>query len=134
MAKEELDSFFLENPKLSKNTQKTYALAYNKIVDLLNVDTLNDVPQKDIIQMVKKIDNPNSRVMLINISMNIKKHFENRTDLLNIERERIKRQINENKNNKKEEKKDNLPTRKDLERYLNDLYLDEEYRDRKSVV
>jgi hypothetical protein len=128
MAKEELDSFFLENPKLSKNTQKTYALAYNKIVDLLNVDTLNDVPQKDIIQMVKKIDNPNSRVMLINISMNIKKHFENRTDLLNIERERIKRQINENKNNKKEEKKDNLPTRKDLERYLNDLYLDEEYR------
>jgi hypothetical protein len=106
MAKEELDSFFLENPKLSKNTQKTYALAYNKIVDLLNVDTLNDVPQKDIIQMVKKIDNPNSRVMLINISMNIKKHFENRTDLLNIERERIKRQINENKNNKKEEKKD----------------------------
>jgi len=128
MADEEITSYFLENPKLSKNTQKTYLQAFNKLVDLMNIDSLNGAPQKDIIVAVEKITNPNSRVMLINIAMNIKKHYENRTDLLNIERERIKRQINENKNNKKDEKKDNLPTRRDLERYLNDLYLDGEYR------
>ena len=128
MADEEITSYFLENPKLSKNTQKTYLQAFNKLVDLMNIDSLNGAPQKDIIVAVEKITNPNSRVMLINIAMNIKKHYENRTDMLKTERERIKRQINENKNNKKDEKKDNLPTRRDLERYLNDLYLDGEYR------
>ena len=128
MADEEITSYFLENPKLSKNTQKTYLQAFNKLVDLMNIDSLNGAPQKDIIVAVEKITNPNSRVMLINIAMNIKKHYENRTDMLKTERERIKRQINENKNNKKDEKKDNLPTRRDLERYLNDLYLDGEFR------
>ncbi len=128
MSDEEITSYFLENPKLSKNTQKTYLQAFNKLVDLMNIDSLNGAPQKDIIVAVEKITNPNSRVMLINIAMNIKKHYENRTDMLKTERERIKRQINENKNNKKDEKKDNLPTRRDLERYLNDLYLDGEYR------
>ena len=128
MAEEEITSYFLENPKLSKNTQKAYLQAFNKLTDLMNIDSLNGAPQKDIIMAVEKITNPNSRVMLINIAMNIKKHYENRTDMLKTERERIKRQINENKNNKKDEKKDNLPSRRDLERYLNDLYLDEEYR------
>ena len=124
----EIESYILENPKLSPQSQKTYTRNYNKLIDLLNEEELNDIPQKDIINVIEKLENANSKIMLVNVAMNVKAHFNNRIDLLKKHREKLKQEINQNKNVKKDVKKNNVPTYNELQRYLNSLYLDANWR------
>ena len=81
----ELENYLLENEHLSTITLRTYKLNYEKLTDLLNSDTINDVPQTEIIKVVEaQIPNPNSKIMLINVAMNIKKHLKNRVELFRV--------------------------------------------------
>lgn len=128
MSTSEIDSYFLENPNLALQTQRTYASNYKKLLDALGTFELNDVPQKDIISAVEKYENANSKIMLINVAMNVKSHFHNRTDLLTKHRELLKLEINQNKNKNKDVKRDKMPSFHELQRYLNSLYLDGEWR------
>ena len=126
---QELENYLLENEHLSTITLRTYKLNYEKLTDLLNSDTINDVPQTEIINVVQKqIQNPNSKIMLINVAMNIKKHLKNRVELLSKYRETLKLDINQAKNVRKDIKKDSVVSYNDLFKYLNKLYVDEEWR------
>jgi len=126
---QELEVYLLENEHLSTITFRTYKLNYEKLTDLLGSDTINDIPQTEIIKVVEaQIPNPNSKIMLINVAMNIKKHLKNRVELLTKYRETLKLEINHSKNIRKDLKKDSVVSYKELLRYLNKLYVDEEWR------
>ncbi len=125
----EIEQYIESKSTLASATKATYLSNYKKLQDILEKENVQKIPQREIINKIHEtIQNPNSKLMLINIAINIKGFKDEETKMLINNRELIKIEINQQKNIKKLEKKDTLPTYNDLNLYLKKLFLDKEWR------
>ena len=128
MSKTEIDHYILSKPNLSDNSKRTYRKNYENLSDLMKTNHINDESQENIYNKIKTLKNANTRHMLINIAIMVKKYNNSKhTDLIK-RRELIRSDIKDNRNERKEYKKNELPEFKDLIRYRNELFSENNYK------
>ena len=125
----EIEQYIESKPTLASATKATYLSNYKKLQLILEKENVQKIPQREIINTIHDTtQNPNTKLMLINIAINIKGFKLEETKMLINNRELIKIEINQQKNMKKLEKKDGLPTYNELNIYLKKLFLDKNWR------
>ena len=125
---EKLEAFKNAMKCKSKNTIKAYITQYNKLSKLVGKDIAN-TSQKKILEIIKDIDNSNSRQALLNIAILIRTNNKLDTKELLDNREKIKTEIKSTHKEKNKELQETLPTYQDLLDYLEVLRSKLNYRD-----
>ena len=120
----ELESFMQTLDDKSLATRKTYKTQYLKLYKLIGND-ITSVSQKKTIELIKQLDNPNSRQALINISILVRKMNNLPINDLENQRELNKQTINTQIKEKNQDL--DLPSLKQLEDYTESLYQQNKY-------
>ena len=117
----------LEGAKVTDKTKQAYRYAYNKLVAALEKDILESREQTiiDVIPTISKSNN--SRSSYLNIAFMIFAANGKDTSRLEQYRERLKQEINKERDAGNVVKLANLPSRKQLDTYLNGLYVAKEW-------
>ncbi len=124
----EIEIVISKKPHLSKNSIRSYTTAYNKLLELLAVDSIADADNSEIIDEVDTIDNYGSQSLLLTIAMMIKSDKDLDYRALLKHRELVKIDLKEQKWVNKEEKLEQLPSVKLLTKHLNQQYAQDNYR------
>ena len=125
---EELENY-LETHNGTQRTKRAYTIAYNRLRTITKRD-LSAVSESEILNSVKHLSsNLNTQASYINISKCIRMY--NGVNVLEIEKQRIrlKHKLVKKRNKGDENKLDGLASPRELQSYLNDLYMDEKWRD-----
>jgi len=118
----EIDQFIEYNKGKSLKTISTYERLYKKLSNILNSD-VSHVSQDKIIKLINdNIDNINTIQSLLNIAILVRKMKELNTDILYKEKKNNIEKVNKHTKEINQEKKDELPSLKDLYEYTDFLY------------
>tara|TARA_R100000655_G_scaffold91049_1_gene131771 strand:- start:269 stop:1303 length:1035 start_codon:yes stop_codon:yes gene_type:complete len=118
----------LKNSNISDASKSSYRQAYKKLTGGLENDILNS-SAKTILRVIPSLSNSlNSQQSYINIAILIFKNNNKKTDLLEAARESTKLKINAERNKGNAVKLASLPSKKELDDYLNKLFTDEDWR------
>ena len=118
----EIDQFIEYNKGKSVKTISTYERLYKKLSTILNSD-VSHVSQDKIIKLINdNIDNINTIQSLLNVAILVRKMKELNTDILYKEKKNNIEKVNKHTKEINEEKKDELPSLKDLYEYTDFLY------------
>jgi len=119
---------YLSTTTLSEKSKKTYKQAHKKLTDGLE-NAIVESSQRAIIQTIPTLTSSlNSQQALINIAIILFRANGKKLEMLDAAREATKQKIIEERNKGNAVKLDTLPSRKQIDDYLNKLYNDGEWR------
>jgi len=110
-------------------TKKAYRIAYQRLRGVTKRN-LSDISEIEILASIKKLSsNLNTQASYVNIAKCVRMY--NGLSILEIEKHRIrlKQKLVKKRNQGDESKLDGLATPRELQSFLNDLYLEEKWRD-----
>lgn len=113
---------------LAKNTMRTYRTSYNKLLEILATDKVATIDQTEIIELVGDEENYGSQNLLLTIAIMIKADNDMGFDKIIKHREIVRDEMKTNKWKVKDEKKEELPTVASLNKHLNLMYANDNYR------
>lgn len=119
---------YLSTTTLAEKSKKTYKQAHKKLTDGLE-NSIIESSQRAIIQTIPTLTpSLNSQQALINIAIILFRANGKKLEMLDAAREATKQKIIEERNKGNAVKLDTLPSRKQIDDYLNKLYNDGEWR------
>jgi len=125
---EELENY-LETHNGTERTKRSYRVAYKKIYAITKRN-LCDISENDILNAVKELSsNLNSQASFVNIAKCIRMYYGVSVCGIEKQRIRLKHKLVKKRNRGDENKLEGLSTPRELQSYLNDLYMDENWRD-----
>jgi len=125
---EELENYIATHTGTDR-TKRSYRIAYKKLYSITE-QNLSDVSEIEILNAIKQLSsNLNSQASYVNIAKCIRLY--NGVSVYEIEKQRIrlKHKLVKKRNQGDENKLEGLSTPRELQSYLNDLYMDENWRD-----
>jgi hypothetical protein len=125
---EELENYIATHTG-TERTKRSYRIAYKKLYSITE-QNLSDVSEIEILNAIKQLSsNLNSQASYVNIAKCIRMY--NGVSVCEIEKHRIrlKHKLVKKRNQGDENKLEGLATPRELQSYLNDLYMDENWRD-----
>ncbi len=126
MTEAQFDDYLKANKQLSDRTIIAYNNQYSKFDGMKkNIVTQS---QQNIIDYIDDMDiKENTKLAVYNIAINLRKFYDKEVNKLNNRKLQIADDYQQIKNEKKEEKKTDLPTSKELIAWENRLYIDGEW-------
>jgi len=119
---------YLSTTTLAEKSKKTYKQAHKKLTDGLE-NSIIESSQRAIIQTIPTLTpSLNSQQALINIAIILFRANGKKLEMLDAAREATKQKIIEERNKGNAVKLETLPSRKQIDDYLNKLYNDGEWR------
>lgn len=116
----ELETFILSKTNLTASSVKNYTSVYKRIKQHLSTD-ITKSEEDTLIDVVNMIENVSSKIVLLNLMIMIRTHFELSIKKLDKFREQLFIERDKYTSKKLSEKNNNLPSYQDIDQYIKTL-------------
>ncbi len=126
MTAKQIEDYFKANDQLSARTVVSYKNLYTKFEDMdKNILTQS---QSNIIDYIDNFDgSTNTKLAMINVVVNLRRHYKKKDEKIHSRKMQLADDYKLYKNEIKKEKKEGLPTAKELIAHENRLYIDKDW-------